>query len=408
MLNSKFILIQSQADKDLEKEKLLELHLNLASNFNSNTDMNVSKVLAEDCMTQSTKWSNCITKFKKPHQAVRFDDGQKNEKNSVELCTNPSSRDRTCLSGHEMAWDNEIGDNVNAVENLNAANDTEAMISDMTLINPEFVKYNQSKLSQSRNSLFEEEEEEEENEPLTSEKLDHTFHNDYMRLFFPSSIIADSVNQTQMNNQTLNKIIDDQIRVFESLNESRQMLLMERTMTNIVQPNKSIMSQAIVEETETKEGNNQDKTLTVADEEIKPTSGDKNMTQAQEVIVLSETLPQETDLSILNETNAAVTFVPGTEQLANHTRLRDTTMNFTNLIENDKDMTFNETTLHETASNLNETVIQAVRDPFNFEIKLRLLERGPINQLKANRCFKSLCTIAPTNCIRVCILYIVD
>jgi len=116
----------------------------------------------------------------------------------------------------------------------------------------------------------------------------------------------------------------------ERLNESRQMLLLDRTMMNIVQPNKTIMSQTIVEETETKEEINQD----------------------------------------------------------------ETTMNFTNFIENE--MTFNETTLNETASNLNETVRQAVKDPFNFEIKRRLLERGPINQLKDNICFKSLCTIAPT------------
>jgi len=61
---------------------------------------------------------------------------------------------------------------------------------------------------------------------------------------------------------SLAQCITDSIQkvLFERLNESRQMLLLDRTMMNIVQPNKSIMSQTIVEETETKEEINQDET----------------------------------------------------------------------------------------------------------------------------------------------------
>jgi len=45
--------------------------------------------------------------------------------------------------------------------------------------------------------------------------------------------------------------------------------------------------------------------------------------------------------------------------------------------------------------NLNETIIQAIRDPFSFDIKIRLLERGPIDKLKANKSYISLCSMAP-------------
>lgn len=47
------------------------------------------------------------------------------------------------------------------------------------------------------------------------------------------------------------------------------------------------------------------------------------------------------------------------------------------------------------ATNLNETIVQAIRDPFSFDVKTRLLERGPIEKLKSNSKYRSLCTQAP-------------
>ncbi len=317
----------------------------------------MSKVLTEDCMTQATKWSNCITKFKKSHQSVRFDENQKNEKNSIEI---GNTNEKTQLSVHEMAWDNDTDNNGIG------GNNTEAYLDDFSLIKPEFVINNQSKLTQ--NNLYEEEE----NEPLTSEKLDQTFNNDYFRLYYPSSsIITDSANQT-----ILNRFVDEQIKKIESLNESGQIQLIERTVMNLSRPNKTLINQTIVEEPGIKE----------VDLEERDVANDKQIseeTNSKEEVAL----PPVVEFSNLNETNVVV-----------DTKKTKETMNLTTLImENDRDVTYNDcaTTFHESASNLNETIIQAVRDPFNFDIKLRLLERGPINQLKAKSCFKSLCTLAP-------------
>ncbi len=43
----------NKADKDLEQEKLLELY-SVSSCINRKTDLNVSKIVSEDCMTQRT------------------------------------------------------------------------------------------------------------------------------------------------------------------------------------------------------------------------------------------------------------------------------------------------------------------------------------------------------------------
>lgn len=98
-------------DKDLEKEKLLEFHLNANSQYSQ--EMNMSKLISEDCMTQATKWSNCITKFKNK-QSVRFNENSSQK--SQDKFLNETSLQTKSLNqfGHEISWDNEsfigIGD----------------------------------------------------------------------------------------------------------------------------------------------------------------------------------------------------------------------------------------------------------------------------------------------------------
>ena len=233
--------------------------------------MNMSKLIIEDCMTQATKWSNCITKFKNKQPS--------NENNKIPIKT----LEKTGFSGQEISWDNESQIDIGTI----ASNDSEIDInfslikSDFKIIDPVIPEPIEDEI-----------------EPLTSEKLDQTFKIDYLRLYFPDSIL-----NSPGNNQTcLTKMVDDQIKAFD-LNETRHQQLAERTMMNLSQ--------------------------------LAPTNQNK-------------TIP-------IDET-----FTDSASEL-----------------------------------NLNETIIQAIRDPFSFDIKIRLLERGPIDKLKANKSYISLCSMAP-------------
>lgn len=149
------------------------------------------------------------------------------------------------------------------------SNDTTTAIN-FSLIKSEV--NNQTKLIENQNEFTYENEietETTEHEPLTSEKLDETFRKDYYRVYYSSSnSVTSSANKTCLNKLVEEKILDDQVKAFD-LNESRQQnqQIVERSMLSLTQPNKTIISQTILEESKHEDLDTTTTTPTV--EEIK-------------------------------------------------------------------------------------------------------------------------------------------
>ena len=343
--------------------------------------MNMSKLISEDCMTQATKWSNCITKFKNK-QSVRFNENSSQK--SQDKFLNETSLQTKSLNqfGHEISWDNEsfigIGDE---------KNDTEFEIN-FNLIKPEL------KINENANEFIEDE-----NEPLTSEKLDQTFQKDYMRLYYDSNI--NTPNQTY-----LSKIVDDQIKAFD-LNETRQHQLTERTILGFSQlaPTKSIPAVEPLSE-------NQNITITETSRlESIPIGVQSNETQSINHISIRIEQPNQLEpiltVAQSNEIHNIIQLSEATKLQPIPTIRDNLATNFEksiliidkpdDLINSMIDQTYNENVsiIDGASVNGNETIIQAIRDPFSFDIKIRLLERGPIDKLKANKSYISLCSMAP-------------
>ncbi len=372
------------ADKEIEKEKLLELHLANNKLENDNNETNMTKFISEDCMTQ-------MTNFTKSNK-VRFNENSEKKAKSDETPsqTNKSEFEKTRVIGPNLSWESESQFmNNDCVSN----NNTEVEI-DFSLIKSsvKIVENNESKIINNYEMMSSDE-----NEPLTSEKLDQTFQNDYHRLYFDNGIEnTPALNQTSVTTliKNINKEVDDQINKF-NLNESVYQQMVERSIANLTQPPKN---ETILEETTINDNKEDDVSLS-------------NNTLCEIAAVTTTTTTTSTndnnkvDVSLVN--NILCEMVAKTDNKVDVTLSSNnlcesvTTITTTTTTTSHKgDITFSNNTLSETiyeenSTNQNETILQAVKDPFNFEIKKRLLERGPISVLKMNKNYKSLCTCAP-------------
>jgi hypothetical protein len=75
--------------------------------------------------------------------------------------------------------------------------------------------------------------------------------------------------------------------------------------------------------------------------------------------------------------------------------MQDHNNSYNSSIIYDSITTSNDSDTTMTTSNMNETIMYTIREPFNYEFKNRLLNRGPLEQLKKNPNFSTLAVNLP-------------
>lgn len=352
---------EDNEEKDSEKEKLLNAHLNNLDKNNKLEQINsnerlFSKMMSDDCITTSTKWglgSNNGTDCKKDinitTKQVKF---QLITDDKTEIISSATRRNITSSQTTQVgvlsfgSWDYdylEIGKDLNRKTNKHIeieVDQTCKIIDQCELMQKDMQKDNISvplAIIDETNSI-------EEAELLTNEKLEKTFNQDYYKLYHNDMFGSDNqslfdINQpTQNTNLNISKLIGlKQITEFNEIERQEDELI-----------NKTVQDESICKIDDENRKQNLPN-ITLNGELIKDDNFVNNLT-----------LVSETDTTCLGKSDNNSSIMTGA-----------------------------------TTTHLNETIINALRDPFSFEVKNRLINRGALDYLKKNPNYVSLRTNIP-------------
>lgn len=352
---------EDNEEKDSEKEKLLNAHLNNLDKNNKLEQINsnerlFSKMMSDDCITTSTKWglgSNNGTDCKKDinitTKQVKF---QLITDDKTEIISSATRRNITSSQTTQVgvlsfgSWDYdylEIGKDLNRKTNKHIeieVDQTCKIIDQCELMQKDMQKDNISvplEIIDETNSI-------EEAELLTNEKLEKTFNQDYYKLYHNDMFGSDNqslfdINQpTQNTNLNISKLIGlKQITEFNEIERQEDELI-----------NKTVQDESICKIDDENRKQNLPN-ITLNGELIKDDNFVNNLT-----------LVSETDTTCLGKSDNNSSIMTGA-----------------------------------TTTHLNETIINALRDPFSFEVKNRLINRGALDYLKKNPNYVSLRTNIP-------------
>jgi hypothetical protein len=184
-----------------------------------------------------------------------------------------------------------------------------------------------------------------EQELFTKDKLEETFNNDYYKLCYNNNANS-SLNLTTTN---VTKYID----------AAQKMLMVA------------------------KENENEFDMRNEACEKLKKSTDQDDVSTARETTqILGERTNNQSKLLPKKLTSLAQDF----------NNMNNT---YNSSIIYDSITTSNDSDTTMTGSNMNETIMYTIREPFNYEFKNRLLNRGPLEQLKKNPNFSTLAVNLP-------------
>ena len=353
IIDDSFELNREMEDKGAEKEELLDAHFSKAVKTTNKVDKTLSKILDEDLTASATKWSNCIESSSKPSSQANAP-----TENNVSASSQPPTEAKTKRVKFNTSTSTQIfsqhttsitvgGVTKNIVANMQWDDQFDFEEMNSNAQNSILDEIGASKLSFTKPVLTIETEEQIKaaeieidcNEVLTAEKLDQTFNHDYYRLYQMSMVNTPTVEVYKNVSKFLDysKLGEMQKGEFNKMEEEEENL--EKTV-NVTLSGESTKMGKLIDKV-------CDKTnVSVIEKESK----------AKDVSMMVERVDQT---------------------------LAETTMDMTTTLE---------TT---TTAPLNETIMNAIRDPFSFEIKNRLLKRGALDSLKKNVNYQGLMVNAP-------------
>jgi hypothetical protein len=356
--------VSDDTDKDSEKEKLLNAHLNnLDKNkleqINSNEKL-FAKIISDDCITTSTKWglgsntgmptegkNNVNTTTKQVKFQLMSDE-------KTEIISSATKRNITSSQTTQVgvigciSWDYdylEIDSKDIKKTNKHIEIDVDQtckIIDECELMQPTPQKNNITVPL----STYEDTSGLEEAELLTNEKLEKTFNQDYYKLYHNDMFGLDNqslfdINQpTQNTNLNISKLIG--LKQIAEFNEIEKLEIQHQELAH--------------------------KSVNNANDKFDEESNKFNLPN----ITLNGELIKEDNL------------------VNNLTLVSDADTTCLGKSDNNSSIMTGATTTH-----LNETIINALRDPFSFEVKNRLINRGALDYLKKNPNYVSLRTNIP-------------
>jgi hypothetical protein len=219
--------------------------------------------------------------------------------------------------------------------------------------------------------------EDDNNQLLTANKLEETFNNDYYKLCNytcmnqstalnltaqtgPTAAVMTTTTTTTTTTNTNTNTIE----VTKYLSEAKQIFRSENEKNNL-KPLSELTNKTIVEKNE----NDEKEEGAAKKEQQKPALQYKQLAN----------LIQNNNSSVNSSSNS--TFV-----VSNLESVNDITSDLSTSISN----------MNQSVNNMNETIMYAIREPFSYEVKNRLLNRGALNELKQKPNFKSVAVSMPT------------
>jgi hypothetical protein len=372
IIDDSFELNREMEEKGAEKEELLDAHFSKAvksttraAGAAASSDKTLSKMLDEDLTSSATKWSDCIESSSKPSsQASAAASSQpppppppaelktKRVKFNTSTSTQVFSQHTTSITaggvtkslGVHMQWDDQF--------------DYEEMNNSSAPTNSILDEIGASKLSFTKPVLAMETEEQIKaaeietdcsSEVLTAEKLDQTFNYDYYKLYQVSMVNTPTVDVYK----NVSKFLD-----YSKLGE---------------------MQKGEFNKMEEEEEENLEKTVNVT------LSGESTRMGK----LIDKVCDKTTNVSAIERESRARGEASMLAERVDQT-LAETTMDMTTMTTS-------------TTAPLNETIMNAIRDPFSFEIKNRLLKRGALDSLKRNVNYQGLMVNAPNIQPKTCV-----
>ncbi len=355
----------NEDDKESEKEKLLNAHLNnLGKNskleqMNSNEKL-FSKMISDDCITSTSKWglvsnsggiSSEIRKdVNMTTKQVKF---QLISDDKTEVISSATKRNITSSQTTQVgvigciSWDYDYLEIGKDIRKTNKHIDIEVdqtckIIDECELMQPTPQKNNISvplPINDDTNNV-------EEAELLTNEKLEKTFNQDYYKLFHNDMFGVENQSLFDINQPTQNT----------NLNISKLIGLKQITEFN---------------EIEKLDFQNADLAHKTVNDTLNKIDYESNKLNLPNITLNGELIKDDNLVNNLTLVSEADTTCLGKS-------------------DNNSSIMTGATTTH-----LNETIINALRDPFSFEVKNRLINRGALDYLKKNPNYVSLRTNIP-------------